>query len=229
MTHPAQTARDHIMIALEVCQADPGFEDTLEILAKNLARAQGKLFPASKLEKEAPAAQDMIRGAMEYLAQSLKILQDMNGNAAAGKAADSIATALKVLHAAVKKNSNTKKQRRTMSTSPPLAVNVNTMLNIHTDHYFYNGFSENIEDGGIFIATFDPKPVNAKVVVNFKLPGGHRVTARGVVHFVKEYNALNPETPPGMGVKFTDLLKEDKKAIERFLKKRAPVFYDDGR
>jgi len=32
---------------------------------------------------------------------------------------------------------------------------------------------------------------------------------------------------PGMGVKFTDLLPGDKRAIEEFAKKRAPLFYDD--
>jgi hypothetical protein len=31
-----------------------------------------------------------------------------------------------------------------------------------------------------------------------------------------------------MGVKFTDLLKEDKSAIESYLKQRAPMFYDDN-
>ena len=216
------------MTALEACQADPALQDALETLAKNLARAQGKLFPASKLKKDTPAAQDMMRGAMDYLAQSLKVLQEIEAGPAAAKAADAIAMALKTLHPVTEEVKKASKKTPATSSVPPLAVNVNTVLNLHTDHYFYNGFSENIEEGGIFIATFDPKPVDAKVVVNFKLPGGHRVTARGVVQFVKEYNTLAPETPPGMGVKFTDLLKEDKKAIERFLQKREPVFYDDG-
>ena len=65
------------------------------------------------------------------------------------------------------------------------------------------------------------------MVVNFKLPGNIPICAKGEVQFVREYNTASPEMPPGMGVKFTKLLTEDKKAIEQFLRTRAAVFYDD--
>jgi uncharacterized protein (TIGR02266 family) len=239
MSHPAKQAREHISAGLEACQSDPVLAASLELLAKNLAQAQGKLFPASKLDPASPAAVDLMRRAMEYLAQGLKVLQDVpQGGGAVDAAAKSIALALKTLHPVVREAKETAKKN---STVPPprsagrdsdvdaISVNVNTMLNLHSDHQFYNGFSENIEEGGIFIATFDPKPVDAKVIVNFKLPGGIPVTAHGVVQFVREYNPTTPETAPGMGVKFTSLLEKDKKAIEAYLKRRAPMFYDDGR
>ena len=233
MNHPAETAREHIMAGLEAVQSTPALADRLEILAKNLAQAQGKLFAAAKVAPDAPAGVDMMRRAMDYLAQALRVLQEVGDTAVVEAAATAIATALKTLHPVVQ----TAKETAARLSSPPprkhrtsdaVAVNINTMLNLTTDHQFYNGFSENIEEGGIFIATFDPKPVNAKVIVNFKLPGGHPVTARGVVQFVREYNPTVPETPPGMGVKFTDLLKEDKQAIERYLEQRAPMFFDDS-
>jgi uncharacterized protein (TIGR02266 family) len=235
MTHPAETAREHIMDGLEACQSDPALADSLEALTQSLAKAQSKLFPASQLSPDDPAAMDMIRRAMEYLAQALKLLQDVSDRGeAVERASVSIARALKTLHPAVLVAKQEAAKRSSVpppeaeTTGDTLSVNVNTMLNMTTDHQFYNGFSENIEEGGIFVATFDPKPVSAKVVVNFKLPGGHPVTARGVVQFVRDYNPLTPETAPGMGVKFTDLLKEDKTAIERYLKQRAPMFYDDN-
>jgi uncharacterized protein (TIGR02266 family) len=221
------------MAGLEACQADASLAETLEKLAQSLAQAQGKLFPASKLPADSPAAVDMMRRAMEYLAQALKVLQEIeDGGEAIGKAAGSIAQALKTLHPVVQ---SAKEEAARMSAAPPpadegdetMSVNVNTMLNMSTDHQFFNGFSENIEEGGIFVATFDPKPVDAKVVVNFKLPGGRPVTARGKVHFVREYNPLTPDVPPGMGVKFTDLLPRDKQAIEEYLAQRAPMFYDN--
>lgn len=220
------------MAGLEACQADPALAEALELLTKNLAQAQGKLFPASKLEPSSPAAIDMMRRGMEYLAQALKVLQDVeNGGDAVGVAAASIAKALKTLHPIVQ----TAKEEaiRRASEAPPrysdeaASVNVNTMLNMNTDHQFYSGFSENIEEGGIFVATFDPKPIDAKVVVNFKLPGGRPVTARGVVHFVREYNPMTPDMAPGMGVRFTDILPSDKAAIEEYVTQRAPMFYDD--
>lgn len=224
------------MAGLEACQADPSLSTKLEVLTQTLAQAQGKLFPATKLEPTAPAAIDMMRRGMEFLAQALKTLQDIDSDSpAVGTAAKSIALSLKALHPAVQ---DAKEQAAKLSVPPPAkgdaressvpaSVNVNTMLNMNTDHQFYNGFSENIEEGGIFVATFDPKPIDSKVIINFKLPGGRPVTARGIVHWVREYNQLTPDVPPGMGVKFTDLLPEDKTAIEQYVKQRAPMFYDD--
>jgi uncharacterized protein (TIGR02266 family) len=239
MTHPADTARKHIAEGLEACQADPELAETLETLARNLAQAQGKLFPAAKVPPDSPAAVDLMRRAMEYLAQGLKVLQDIHGGGElVDKASQSIALAIKALHPVVQQ---TKREAERRSLIPPprsahgqrkrdaIPINISTMLNIDTDHHFYNGFSENIEEGGIFVATFDPKPVDAQVVVNFKLPGGVPITAQGVVHFVREYNPLSPSTAPGMGVKFTHLLEKDKKAIESYLEMRAPIFYDDGK
>jgi uncharacterized protein (TIGR02266 family) len=225
------------MAGLEACQADPALAGALEQLAANLAKAQGKLFPALKLPADSPGAIDMMRRAMEHLAQALKTLQDLQiESSAIGVAAGSIAKALKSLHPVVQEA----KERLSKVSMPPLGptgrgrpaggeaeVNVNTVLSMNTDHQFYTGFSENIGEGGIFIATFEPKPVDAAVIVNFKLPGGHPVTARGVVQWVREYNPMAPETAPGMGVKFTDLLPKDRALIEEFAKKRAPLFYDE--
>ena len=225
------------MAGLEACQADPALAGALEQLAANLAKAQGKLFPALKLPADSPGAIDMMRRAMEHLAQALKTLQDLQVESPAiGVAAASIAKALKTLHPVVQEA----KERFSKVSVPPPAptgrrrpeagaaeVNVNTVLSMNTDHQFYTGFSENIGEGGIFIATFEPKPVDAPVIVNFKLPGGHPVTARGVVQWVREYNPMAPETAPGMGVKFTDLLPKDRALIEEFAKARAPLFYDE--
>ena len=234
MTHPAEEARTHIMAALEACQADPALADSLEKLTENLAKAQGKLFPAAKLPANTPGSIDMMRKAMDYLAQALKVLQDLSGKSdAVGIAAAAIARALKMLHPTVQ---SAKEAATRASSAPPASsnsdgetmnVNVNTVLSMNTDHQFYSGFSEDIDEGGIFVATFEPKPIGAKVLVNFKLPSGRPITARGVVQFVREYNSMNQEVAPGMGVKFTDLMSEDKKAIKVYLEARAPMFYDE--
>ena len=225
------------MTGLEACQSDPELGEALEKLAGHLAKAQGKLFPAIKLSPTSPGAIDMMRKAMEHLAGALKTLQDIQTESpAVGVAAASIAKSLKTLHPIIQ---TAKEKAAKVSIPPPgpakdeagmdntFNVNVNTVLSMNTDHQFYTGFSEDIDEGGIFVATFEPKPMESKVLVNFKLPGGRPVTARGIVHFVREYNPMNPEMAPGMGVKFTDLMPSDKKAIEEHIKSRAPMFYDD--
>jgi uncharacterized protein (TIGR02266 family) len=237
MSHPAEEARTHIMAGLEACQADASLADTLEKLAMSLAKAQGKLFPAAKLPPDSPGAIDMMRRAMDYLAQALKTLQDLEVESdAVGVAAASIAKSLKTLHPVVQE---AKERMSKVSVPPPAAgrgtdgsgdlseVDVHTVLSMNTDHQFYSGFSEDIDEGGIFVATFEPKPVGNKVLVNFKLPGGRPVTAQGEVQWVREYNPLVPEMAPGMGVKFTNLMPKDREAIKAFMQDRAPMFYDD--
>ena len=227
------------MAGLEACQSDPSLADALEKLAQSLAKAQGKLFPAAKLPPDAPGSIDMMRKGMDYLAQALKVLQDIDSDSpAVGVAAGSIAKALKTLHPVVQA---AKEEAAKLSvppgppedqadgTSDTMNVNVNTVLSMNTDHQFYSGFSEDIEEGGIFVATFEPKPIGSKVLVNFKLPGGRPVTARGEVHWVREYNQLTPDMAPGMGVKFSDLLPSDKQAIEEYMSNRAPLFFDDDK
>lgn len=236
MSHPAEEARAHIMAGLEACQKDPALAQTLEMLAQSLAKAQGKLFPAAKLPPRSPGAIDMMRRAMDYLAQALKVLQDLDSDSdAVGVAAASIAKSLKTLHPVVRE---AKEEAEKMSMPPPspdgespagdtAKVDVQTVLSMNTSHQFYTGFSENIDEGGIFVATFEPKEIGSRVLVNFKLPGGKPVTARGEVQWVREYNPLNPDVAPGMGVQFTDLLPEDREEIEQFMQARAPMFYDD--
>jgi uncharacterized protein (TIGR02266 family) len=238
MTHPAEEARKHIMAALEACQEEPSLAEALEQLAQSLAQAQGKLFKAAAAPETSPESVEMMRRAMEHLAQALKTLQDVRGDhSATGIAASAIARALKLLHPVVRE---ARVRGSKISTPPPPAkarghaasgatasIDVNTVLSMNTDHQFYTGFSENIEEGGIFVATFEPEPVGEAVIVNFKLPGGRPVTARGVVQWVRDYNPKTPEVAPGMGLKFTDLLPSDKRAIEEFTKTRAPMFYDD--
>ena len=239
MSHPAEDARAHIMAGLEACQADSSLTGALDALAMNLAQAQGKLFPAAKLPPNSPAAIDMMRKAMDYLAQALKTLQEIDSDSpAVGVAAAAIARSLKTLHPAVRVALEEAEKRSLPPPAPGPAkgkaaaggdtvnVDVQTVLSMNTSHQFYTGFSENIEEGGIFVATFEPKPIGSRVLVNFKLPGGRPVTARGEVQWVREYNPLTPETAPGMGVKFVDLLPGDRQAIEEFSRSRAPLFYE---
>ncbi len=237
MSHPAEEARAHIMAGLEACQADQSLAGALDALTSNLAQAQGKLFSAAKLPPNNPAAIDMMRKAMDCLAQALKTLQDIDSTSdAVGIAAASIARSLKTLHPAVRIALEEAEKRSLPPPSPGPAkggasgdtvnVNVQTVLSLNTSHQFYTGFSENIEEGGIFVATFEPRPIGSRVLVNFKLPGGRPVTARGEVQWVREYNPMTPDTAPGMGVKFTDLLPADRAAIEEFTKSRAPMFYE---
>jgi uncharacterized protein (TIGR02266 family) len=99
-------------------------------------------------------------------------------------------------------------------------------VTVGSDHNFYAGFAENLSAGGVFIATHKLKPVGSKIELSVNLPEGAQVRALGEVRWVRVFNEAS-DTPPGMGVKFLDVSDEAVTAINAFLARRDPLFFDD--
>lgn len=96
-----------------------------------------------------------------------------------------------------------------------------------SDHNFYIGFTENLSEGGIFVATHSLKPVGTRVSLCLFLHGSESaVRCLGEVRWVRPYNE-HSNVAPGMGIRFLDLPAEDRAEIQRFLDARDPIFYDD--
>ncbi len=108
-------------------------------------------------------------------------------------------------------------------TAPRVAVE--TDIGFHSETNFYTGFSGDLSDGGLFVATYDLLPVGTELTVSFVLPEGHQVTARGHVSWLREALDHDGDLHPGMGVAFDDLSMPDHDAVMRFLRRRAPLFY----
>jgi uncharacterized protein (TIGR02266 family) len=241
-----------MMPALEALQSDPLLEHVVGPLTAILAKAQGFLFQATKHPPGSFECAGILKATMEHLAQALQILQDVQGAASATQvAAGAIARCLALLYPIVqdaKKRFAEEKERlsklpenQRVSTAPGAAPgafvgtqapartinwNVLQQLTIDSETQFYTGFAQSLDEGGLFIATFDVKPMASKVLFTFQLPGGRQITAKGRVTWVREYDPKTPEISPGMGLKFLTLRDDDRRAIEQFLKKRAPMFYD---
>ncbi|HKU40695.1 MAG TPA: PilZ domain-containing protein, partial [Polyangiales bacterium] len=94
-----------------------------------------------------------------------------------------------------------------------------------TESNFFVGFSGDIADGGVFIATYATFPVGAPVEVLVTLPGGYESTFPGTVRFVRD--PMDMESEPGVGVRFERLTAEQRDLVLRFIKKRPPLFYDE--
>jgi uncharacterized protein (TIGR02266 family) len=99
-------------------------------------------------------------------------------------------------------------------------------VTVGSDHNFYAGFAENLSAGGVFIATHKLKPVGSKIELTINLPDDIQLHATGEVRWIRVFNERS-DTPPGMGVKFSDLEVEAVEAIQRFLARRDPLFFDD--
>jgi uncharacterized protein (TIGR02266 family) len=99
-------------------------------------------------------------------------------------------------------------------------------VSVGSDHNFYAGFAENLSAGGVFIATHKLKPVGSKIELSINLPEGAQVRAAGEVRWIRVFNE-HSDTPPGMGVRFSDIDATSVAAIQTFLSRREPLFFDD--
>lgn len=104
-------------------------------------------------------------------------------------------------------------------------VFVEADIGLLSDSHFYTGLSQDLSSGGVFIATYQPKPPGTEVGLYFALPDGHVVEAKGVVRWTREGGG---ETPPGMGIAFQELSAVDLEAIQRFCESRAPMYHDSA-
>ena len=107
-------------------------------------------------------------------------------------------------------------------------LDVELSISFESESNFFMGFSMNISEGGLFIATHDYKPIGDALTVRFDIPDeGKPIDVRCQVCWVREYNSMTPDTIPGMGVQFTDLSPWDHERIQDFCESlREPMFID---
>lgn len=106
-------------------------------------------------------------------------------------------------------------------------VRVQTSVDLQTDSNFYMAFSANISEGGIFVATVMLLAIGTGVDLDFSLPSGLSVQARGVVRWVREARDDQPDSYPGMGIQFTEIDAATQDEIRAFVAQRDPMFYVD--
>ncbi|MFW6050170.1 MAG: TIGR02266 family protein [Myxococcota bacterium] len=106
-------------------------------------------------------------------------------------------------------------------------VELETEVSFASENNFFTGFTEDISEGGLFLATYQLEPIGTAMEITFHLPDGHIVRARGQVRWVRDPRDESPGAPPGMGIQFEELLPEDRRAIQAFIEARAPLFYEE--
>ena len=112
---------------------------------------------------------------------------------------------------------------RTERHSPRVKMQV--VIDLHSDNNFFNGFSSNISDGGLFVATVNLLPIGTPIELSFSLPSGEKIQAHGDVRWVREINDQLPDAFPGLGIQFRSLDSPSLDAISTFVSSREPLFY----
>ncbi len=100
-------------------------------------------------------------------------------------------------------------------------------VSLGSDHNFYVGFVENMSAGGVFIATHMLRAVGEVFDLAIHVPSSDAmISGTGEVRWVREYSERS-NVPPGMGVRFIHLEPGSVEAIEQFLARREPIFFDE--
>jgi uncharacterized protein (TIGR02266 family) len=105
---------------------------------------------------------------------------------------------------------------------------IKTAVHIGSESNFYTGFTDDISEGGLFVATHNLLANLAVVDLEFTLPDeGPPIRVRGEVRWVREYNPTS-DGHPGMGIRFLGLSQEDRDRIEKFVVTiRETLFFTD--
>jgi uncharacterized protein (TIGR02266 family) len=97
-------------------------------------------------------------------------------------------------------------------------------VGVESDSNFYVGFTENVSNAGVFVATYAIQPIGSRLEIALTLPGVDSMRINGTVRWQRD---ASEEGWPGMGVQFEQLSKEQEALIKRFLSLREPLFYED--
>lgn len=106
-------------------------------------------------------------------------------------------------------------------------LDIELAVDVKSEHNFFTGFSANISEGGIFIATHQARPVGSLVEIEFSLPGERPIAARARVRWTKVYHE-GSDGSPGLGLEFVSIDPDDARRIQAFIEReRPPLFWDD--
>jgi uncharacterized protein (TIGR02266 family) len=101
-------------------------------------------------------------------------------------------------------------------------VAVEVEVSLESESNFFVGLSGDVSRGGLFVITWRQVPVGTPIFVAIDLPGG-RLLADGEIRWVRE---VAEGVSPGLGIAFVGLSEEDRKRVDQFCAKRAPLYVD---
>jgi uncharacterized protein (TIGR02266 family) len=121
-----------------------------------------------------------------------------------------------------------------MSDEPPKKQRQHPRVPLHvevtmeSEHNFYTGITDNISEGGIFIACDPPPGSGTDVAFDLSLGGSEqKYPIEGVVCWVRSDRMSSEGMPAGCGIRWKTLPDEALLAIKRFIKGRETLFYED--
>lgn len=106
-------------------------------------------------------------------------------------------------------------------------VDINVEVNLRNENTFFTGFSENVSEGGLFVATEAPYDIGEHIELSLSLMGAESTPLVGVVRWVRP-GGTSGGLPAGMGIQFVDMDETVKRALQSFVDSGAKdtLFFD---
>ena len=104
-------------------------------------------------------------------------------------------------------------------------IDLHVGIGFHNGSRFYTGFTADISEGGLFVASHMLQPVGSELTLTFALPSGPEISVRAAVRWAHDTDEYDPANPPGMGVQFLNLGSADAERIAELVALRPPVFF----
>jgi len=105
-------------------------------------------------------------------------------------------------------------------------IALQTEVHMGSASNFYTGFTGNISEGGLFVATYSVFPIGTRISLEFSLPDeGPAIAVQGEVRWTSDPTP-DGDGHVGLGLQFLDLAEEDRQRIEHFVAQRETLFYD---
>ena len=102
-------------------------------------------------------------------------------------------------------------------------------LGAHSTSNFYKGLTgnDNVDNGGLFVATYKLQKIGQAVRLRVSMPGGYEFEANAVVRWRREPSDEGNDAPPGFGAQFTEITQDARALVYRYVRNREPMFHDD--
>lgn len=116
--------------------------------------------------------------------------------------------------------------------SPRVALQVEMSfqldINAQSAHNFYTGFTNNISEGGVFIATPHLLDIGTQIKFPLKLPNMEvPELVEGTVRWVRREEHVSHLTPSGLGVQFNALDERLRRLVNDYIQQNESIFYDE--
>lgn len=222
--------------ALEALQSDQNLPQDVLSVAENIAAAIGALFESEQASSDVDG-KSSVKHAMGSLSQTMALLQEVRSEHAGIQVATSkLAEVMSKLYplstaptmAPGRPSSipptSVPPAAKAPSVAPGEREELEANVGATTESNFYVGFSGDISEGGVFVATYNTLPLDTLVNVLVTLPGGYAESLPGSVKFVRD--PMDMDSEPGIGVGFEKVEGEARDLILRFIRKRPPLFFD---